>query len=210
MPKVLVLFYSRTGNTAALADAIGEGAASVKFTEVEMRRIDDLAPERVIEANAQWKAARAALAKKYRTLESVESIAQYDALVVGSPARYGIMSAELKNVFDQTGALWERGALVDKVGSAFGSVAAPHGGHELNMMSLLIPMMQFGMILVPPGYSDSSVFTAGSPYGATASTGSGVPTDGDLAVARHQGARVAKVAEWVRHAKSHEAHGHKH
>lgn len=209
MPKVLVLFYSRTGNTAAIADAISEGAASVKFTEVEVRRVDDLAPMSVIDAAAEWRAARAALAKKYRTLESVESIAQYDALIVGGPARYGLMSAELKSVFDQMGALWRRGALVDKVGSAFGTAASPHGGHELNMMSLLIPMMQFGMILVPPAYSESGAFT-GSPYGATASTASGPPTDGDLAVARHQGARVAKVAEWVRHAKSHEAHGHKH
>ena len=210
MPKVLVLFYSRTGNTAALADAIAEGAGSVKFTEVEVRRIDDLAPASVIDANEGWKAARAALAAKYRTLESVESLAHYDALIVGSPARFGIMSAELKNALDHAGPLWQRGALVDKVGSAFGSVATPDGGHEMNLMSMLVPMMHFGMILVPPGYSDASVFTAGSPYGATAATASGAPTAGDLAVARHQGARVAKVAEWVRHAKSHEAHGHRH
>jgi NAD(P)H dehydrogenase (quinone) len=188
MPKVLVLFHSRTGNTAALADAIAEGAGSVKFTEVEIRRIEDLAPASVIDADEPSKAARAALAKKYRTLESVESLTQYDALIIGSPARYGIMSAELKHVLDQVGPLAARGALVDKVGSAFGAAQAPDGGHEMNIMSMLIPMMHLGMIIVPPGYSDAS----------------------GVAAAQQQGARVAKVAEWVRHAKSHEARGHKH
>lgn len=206
MPKVLVLFYSRTGNTAALADAVAEGAGSVKFTEVDVRRIDDLAPQSAIDADERWKTARTALAKKYRTLESVESLAQYDALILGSPARHGVMSAELKMVLDQTGALWERRAMVDRVGSAFGSVAIPHGGHETNIMSMLVPMMQLGMIVVPPGPGDASVLAAGSPYGATAA--SGTPAEAELALARYQGARVAKVAEWVRHAKSHEAHRH--
>ena len=193
MPKVLVLFHSRTGNTAALADAIAEGAGSVKFTEVEIRRIEDLAPAGVSEADESAKGAGAALARKYRPLESVESLAQYDALIIGSPARYGIMSAEVKHILDQAGPLAARGALVDKVGSAFASAQTAQGGHEMTIMSMLIPMMHLGMILVPPGYGDLS----------------GVAT-GDLALARQQGARVAKVAEWVRHAKSHEAHGHGH
>jgi NAD(P)H dehydrogenase (quinone) len=208
MPKVLVLFYSRTGATAALADAVAEGAGSVKFTEVEVRRIEDLTPQSVIDADERWRTAHASLAKKYRTLESVESIAQYDALIIGGPARYGILCAELKNVLDQVGPLWERGALVEKVGSAFGTTAAPSGGHEMNIISMLIPMMQLGMILVPQGCSDPSVRAAGTPYGASGSTGDGAPGEGDLAIARHQGARVAKVAEWLRHAKSHEGHKH--
>lgn len=204
MPKVLVLFHSRTGNTAALADAIAEGAASVKFTEVEMRRIDDLASAATVEANEQWKSARAALAKKYRTLESVESLADYDALIIGSPARYGVLSAEVKNVLDQAEALWTRGALVDKVGSAFSTVGAPHGGHETTIQSIVVPMMHHGMIIVPPGYTEPGMFAGGSPYGATATGTGAAPVASELAVAQHQGARVAKVAEWVRHAKSHE------
>lgn len=203
MPKVLVLFHSRTGHTAALADAIAEGAAAVKFTEVEVRRIADLAPEAIIQGNEEWRSSREALSRKYRTLESVDALADYDALILGSPTRYGVMSAELKNVLDQTGPLWQRGALVDKVGSAFSTVSTPHGGHEMTIQSILVPMMHLGMILVPPGYSDPVMFTAGSPYGATATTGSAAPTSADLAVARHQGRRVATVAEWVRHAKSH-------
>lgn len=163
MPKVLVLFSGRTDNTAALAKAIAEGAESVKFTEVELRRIEDL--------------------------ESAESIAQYDALVVGSPARY---EAEMKQLLDRVSGVVERGALADKVGSAFAS-GSSQGVDETNIMSMLIPMMHLGMIIVPAGQGDATAVAAG-----------------DLSAARRQGARVAKVAEWVRHAKSHEAHGHGH
>jgi NAD(P)H dehydrogenase (quinone) len=187
MPKVLVLFHSRTGNTAALADAIAEGAGSVKFTEVELRRIDDLAPPAAIDANAQWTTSRAALAKKYRTLESVESLADYDALIVGSPTRGGIMSAEVASVLDGAAALSRRGALTDKVGSAFGPASTPQGGQETAIHSILVPMMRYGMLIVPPSFGD------------------------DAGLARPLGARVAKVAEWVRHAKGHEhGHGHHH
>jgi NAD(P)H dehydrogenase (quinone) len=207
MPKVLVLFFSRTGNTAALADAIADGASSVKFTEVDVRRIADLAPEHVIQSNTDWAKSRDALARKYKTLESVDVFPNYDALVLGSPTRYGVMSAELKSVLDQTGTLLASGALADKVGSAFSTASTPQGGLETTIHSMLVPMMHHGMIIVPPGYPDPAMFTAGSPYGATAT--SAPPTEEDLRVARHQGARVAKVSEWVRHARSH-SHSHAH
>jgi NAD(P)H dehydrogenase (quinone) len=203
MPKTLVLFYSRTGSTAVLADAIAEGVRSVKFAEVELRRIDDLAPTSVIESVPGWKESRAKLSSKYTSLSSVEEMASYDAIVLGSPTRYGIMSAELKNVIDQTGPLWQRGALVNKVGAAFTSVATAHGGHETTLWSIMTPMANLGMIIVPPGYSDAVMFAGGSPYGATASTGGGPPTEADLAAARHQGKRVAEVAGWITHARSH-------
>jgi NAD(P)H dehydrogenase (quinone) len=210
MPKLLVLFYSRTGNTAKLADAIVEGAREVPYTEVDVRRVDDLAPASVIEANPKWKEAREAMVKKYRMLESVDRLVDYDALILGSPTRYGVMSAELKNVIDQTGPLWNKGLLVDKVGSAFTSVSTPHGGHETTLWSIMTPMANLGMIIVPPGYTDPLVFKAGSPYGATATTKEAPPTDMDLAIARHQGKRVATVTEWVRHAKGHAHGGHHH
>jgi NAD(P)H dehydrogenase (quinone) len=203
MTKVLIVFYSRTGNTAKLADAIAEGAAEVELTEVDVRRIDDLAPPSVIEANPQWKASRAALSSRYKTLESPMIFADYDAIILGSPTRYGVMAAELKNVVDQTGPLWNRGELVDKVGSAFTSVQTAHGGHETTLWSMMTPLANLGMIIVPPGYADPVMFKGGSPYGATATTGLGAPTANDLAAARFQGRRVATVAEWVRHAKSH-------
>ena len=204
MPKVLVLFYSRTGNTAKLADAIIEGARSVKFTEVDARRLDDLAPESVINSVPGWKEGREQLMQKYRTLESFERLAEYDALILGAPTRYGIMSAELKLLLDQTGPLWNRGALVDKVGSAFTSVATSHGGHEMTLWSIMTPMANLGMIIVPPGYSDAVMFAGGSPYGATSTTGGGSVAEADLAAARHQGKRVATITAHITHAKSHQ------
>ena len=204
MPKVLVLFYSRTGNTAKLADALVEGARSVKFTEVDTRRLDDLAPESVIESVPGWKEGRDQLRQKYRTLEGFEKLAEYDALILGAPTRYGIMSAELKLLLDQTGPLWNRGALVDKVGSAFTSVATAHGGHETTLWSIMTPMANLGMIIVPPGYSDPVMFAGGSPYGATSTTGGGAVAEADLAAARHQGKRVATITAQIAHAKSHQ------
>jgi NAD(P)H dehydrogenase (quinone) len=203
MPKVLVVFYSRTGNTAKLADAIAEGARSVQFTEVDVRRLDDLAPQSVIDSVPGWKESRQQLAQQYKTLESYEELAEYDALVLGAPTRYGIMSAELKLLLDQTGPLWNKGLLVDKVGSAFTSVATAHGGHETTLWSIMTPMANLGLIIVPPGYTDPVMFQGGSPYGATSSTGGGSVAEIDLAAARHQGKRVAEVTEMIAHAKSH-------
>ena len=210
MPKTLVLFYSRTGNTAAIADAIAEGAKAVRFAEVDVRRIEDLAPESVIASVPGWGESRERLRRTYRTFEDPMSLAEYDGIVLGAPTRYGVMAAELKNVIDQTGPLWNEGKLVNKVGSAFTSVATPHGGHETTLWSIMTPMANLGMIIVPPGYTDPAAFQGGSPYGATATTGAGGPADADLAVARSQGKRVAEVVEWVTHARSHGHGGHGH
>jgi NAD(P)H dehydrogenase (quinone) len=210
MPKILVLFYSRTGNTAALADAIADGARSVRFSEVELRRIDDLAPSAKIDTIPTWKESRATLANTYQTLADVEELAEYDALVLGSPTRFGVMAAELKHVLDQAGGLWKHGALANKVGAAFTSVSTPHGGHETTLWSIMTPMVNLGMILVPPGYTDPAMYKAGSPYGATATINSGHALDeADLAAARHQGRRVAEVTGWITHARSH-TQGHHH
>ncbi len=211
MPKVLVLFHSRTGNTARLADAVADGARSVRFTEVDVRRLEDLAPDEVIRADAEWSEARERLRSGYRTLDDVEALADYDAIVLGSPTRYGGMAAELSHLLERTGPLVAAGRLADRVGSAFTTGRSAHGGHETTLWSMMTPMAALGMIIVPPGHTDPVMLAAGSPFGATAVTDTGAPTDADLAAARHQGARVARVAEWVRHAKGHEAgHGHGH
>ena len=124
-------------------------------------------------------------ASRHRPLESAESIADYDAIIVGSPSWYGGMSAEVKHVLDQLGSVSGGPSMVDKVGSAFSTASASQGGEEMTVQSILVVMMHQGMLIVPPAYGE------------------------DRAAARSQGARVAKVAEWVRHAKSHE-HGHSH
>ena len=203
MPKVLVVFYSRTGNTARLADAIADGARSVRFTEVDVRRLDDLAPADVIAQVPGWQESRAQLAATYRTLGSCEELAGYDAIVLGSPTRYGAMTAELKNLIDQTGPLWNRGALVNKVGAAFSGAATPHGGQEATLHNIMTFMMHQGMIIATPGYTDPVFFKAASPYGATATN---APSDDDLAAARHVGKRVAEVTGWITHAKAHHHH----
>jgi len=197
MTKVLVLFYSRTGHTARLADAVAEGAGSVADTEVTVRRIADLASEEAISAQPKWKESRDRLASRYQTIGGVEELAAHDALILGTPTRFGVMSSELKELLDRAGALWAKGAFVDKVGAAFVTVQTPHGGHETTLFSIMTVMANLGMILVPPGYTDRSIFTAGSPYGATSTTGTGGATEGDLVVARHEGARVAMVTDWV-------------
>jgi NAD(P)H dehydrogenase (quinone) len=143
------------------------------------------------------------LAAKYQTFSDVHELANYDALILGSPTRYGIMAAELKNVLDQTGPLWQKGALVNKVGAAFTSVATGHGGHETTLWSIMTPMANLGLIIVPPGYTDAVMFAGGSPYGATATTGAGAPNEAALAAARHEGRRVAEVTGWITHARSH-------
>jgi NAD(P)H dehydrogenase (quinone) len=200
MPKILVLFHSRTGNTAALADAIAQGAKSIRFAEVDVRRIEDLAPSSVIDADPEWKRSRDKLAASYRTLGDVNALVEYDALILGSPTRDGVMSAELKNVLDQTAPLRQRGALVNKLGSAFTTGSASLDGHETALWSIMTPMATLGLILVPPGYSDAVMFAGGDPHGATAA---GAPGEADLAAARQQGRRVAEVTGWITHAKSH-------
>ena len=209
MSKTLVLFYSRTGNTARLAGAIADGVRQVRFAEVDVRRIDDLTPAHVIEADTTWRTSRERLEAEYPLLDSVERLTEYDAIVMGAPARYGAMTSELRQLFDQASALAARGAFADKVGSAFTSVATPLDGRQHTLWSMMVPMANLGMILVPPGFPDPAAAPGTDPYDAMAAPRHHGPIDADFAAARHQGKRVATVAEWVRHAKSHE-HGHQH
>src|SRR5687768_7784488 len=165
MPKLLVLFYSRTGNTAKLADALVDGARSVKFTEVDVRRIDDLAPPAFIESFPGWADTRSALARRYRTLEGVEQLEHYDGIILGAPTRNGAMADELKNLMEQLRTLPNRGTLLDKVGSAFTVVAAGQGGHETTLSAIMGTMARGGMILCPPAPADAAMPPGYSPYG---------------------------------------------
>ena len=197
-PKVLVVFYSRTGNIAKLADAIGEGAREAGG-EVRVVRVDDLAPADVIESMPAWKSSRDAQREKYPEAQ-LSDLEWADAVIFGTPTRYGGMSAELKLFIDKTGPLWVAGKLVNKVGSAFTSTSSPHGGNESTLLTMLNPMMHFGMVIVTPGYVDPTVFTAGTPYGASSVSGGAAdqpPTDADLTVARSQGRRVTEITSWL-------------
>ncbi len=203
MPKVLIVFYSRTGNITHLAETIADGARSAG-AEVRLARTDDLAPEVVINGNAAWKASRDAQRTKYAEAQ-ISDLEWADAIIFGSPTRYGNMTAELKLFIDKTAGLWAQGKLVNKVGSAFTSTATIHGGNESTLITMLNPMIHLGMIIVTPGYADPSVFSAGTPYGASAVVGANAdqrPTEADSAVARFQGRRVAEVTQWLLNGKS--------
>lgn len=188
MPKLLVLFHSRTGRTAALAEAIAEGAKSVRFAEVDVRRIEELAAPEGPASDAAARASAEGPRATHRVLADPASLADYDGIILGSPARHGVAAAEVTRLLDRLGALGRAGALVDKVGSAF-VPAEPAGGHETALWSMLTPLARLGAILVPPFRAD------------------GAGPEDEAAAARAQGRRVATVVEWVAHARSH-AHGH--
>ena len=193
--KVVIIFYSRNGSTAALAEGIAEGARS-EGAQVEMRRVDEFLPDDVINSVPGWQESRANLKAKYSspTLEDAETA---DAIIFGSPTRFGNVSAELKSYIDSLGGLWQRGVLNGKVGSAFTSTSTIHGGNESTNISMYNFMAHLGLVIVPLGYGDPSLFAAGTPYGASTVSGqtNAPPTEADLAVARHQGKRVAQVAK---------------
>lgn len=194
--RVLIVFYSKTGNVAQLAEAIAEGARQVEGAEVVLRRVDDLAPEEVINRQEGWKKWHDKLKGQYQA-PKVEELAEADAIVFGTPTRYGNVSAELKQFIDMTGALWAEGKLVNKVGSVFTSASTVHGGQELTTFTMLAPLIHLGMVIVSPGYADAIMFSAGAPYGATSTSGPHAdqcPTEQDLAAARFQGRRVAELA----------------
>jgi len=193
--RVLIVFYSKTGNVAKLAEAIAEGARQVEGTEVVLRRVDDLAPAEVINRQEGWKKWHDELKSKYRE-PAVEELVEADAIIFGTPTRYGNVSAELKQFIDRTGSLWAQGKLVNKVGSVFTSASTTHGGQELTTFTMLAPLIHLGMVIVTPGYADAAMYVAGAPYGATSTSGPDAaqcPTEADLAAARFQGRRVAEL-----------------
>ena len=191
--NVLIAFYSRNGSTEALAKAVAEGAEA-EGAAVRLRRARDIVSPAVMAHVPGWteNAARMDAAYPAPTPEDVEWA---DAIVFGTPTRFGNAAAELKAFIDSLGGLWFQGKLNGKVGSAFVATQSLHGGNESTLLSLYNPMAHLGLIIVPTGYADASLFKAGTPYGASVVTGgSPVPTEDDLAVGRFQGKRVAQVA----------------
>ena len=192
--NVLIAFYSRSGVTEALANAIAEGARAAG-AEVRLRRAREVVSAAVMAKAPGWTDQAAALNAKYEA--PTEADAEWaDAIVFGSPTRFGGASAELKSYIDGLGGLWMQGKLNGKVGSVFGSSSTPHGGNESTLISLYNPMAHLGLVIVPLGYADPAMFKAGTPYGASSVSGSNStpPSADDLDVARFQGKRVTRVA----------------
>jgi NAD(P)H dehydrogenase (quinone) len=191
MPKILVLYYSTYGHVERMAEAVAEGAREAG-AEVAVKRVQELMPEEV---------ARAAGAKLNQAapLASPLELDQYDAIIIGTPTRYGRMAAQMAQFWDQTGGLWARGALIGKVGAAFTSTASQHGGQETTLMAVHTMLLHHGMVVVGLPYSASGLtrldeVTGGTPYGAsTIAGGKGErqPSANELELARFQGSHVA-------------------
>jgi NAD(P)H dehydrogenase (quinone) len=194
MSKVLVLYYSSYGHIETMAKAIAEGAASTG-AEVAIRRVPETVPLEVAKSS-HFKVDQDA------PVATVDELVNYDAIIIGTPTRFGNMAAQMKNFLDQTGGLWFAGKLIGKVGSVFTSTATQHGGQESTILSTHTVLLHHGMVLVGLPYSFQGQMalgevTGGSPYGAStisAGDGSRQPSDNELAGAKFQGAHVARIA----------------
>ncbi|MGA3303854.1 MAG: NAD(P)H:quinone oxidoreductase [Methylovirgula sp.] len=193
--NVLITFYSRSGVTEALAKGVAEGAAK-EGAEVRLRRVREFVGPEVMAQAPGWKESAEAMNARYPA-PTADDAAWADAIVLGTPTRFGNASAELKAYIDSLGGLWMQGKLNGKAGAVFGSTSTPHGGNETTLVSLYIPLAHLGLIIVPTGYGDPSMFKAGTPYGASSvSFNEARPPDADdLAVAHWEGRRVTLVAK---------------
>jgi len=195
MSKILVLYYSMYGHIEIMANAIAEGAKKVDNTEVFIKRVPELMPEEAAK-NAGVKIDQEA------DFANPEELADYDAIIFGTPTRFGNMAAQMRNFLDQTGGLWFEGKLVGKVGSVFTSTASQHGGQETTITSFHTTLLHHGMVIVGmpyaiPQMTNMDSISGGTPYGAstiTGSDGSRMPSDDELEIARFQGEHVAKIA----------------
>jgi len=194
MAKVLVLYYSTYGHIETMANAVAEGARKTGAS-VDVKRVPETVPEEVAR-NGHFKLQQDA------PVARPDELADYDAIIIGAPTRYGRMPGQMAAFLDQTGGLWARGALNGKVGGAFTSTATQHGGQEATLFSIITNLLHFGMTIVGLPYSYQEQMTldevaGGSPYGAsTIAGGQGQrqPSEIDLGGARHQGELIAKTA----------------
>lgn len=195
MSNVAVIYYSSTGTNHAMAEAVSEGARQAG-ADVRVRLVAETAPAAAIDGNPAWRAFVDRMKDAPRaTLPDLEWA---DAVVFGSPTRYGNVAAQLKAFLDSTGGLWFHGKLADKVYAGFTSAQNTHGGQESTLLGLYTTIYHFGGIVVAPGYTDPATFASGgNPYGPSVTTTSAgnPPTDADLAHARYLGARVARFAD---------------
>jgi NAD(P)H dehydrogenase (quinone) len=192
--KILIVFYSRNGSSEALALAIAEGARK-NGAEVRLRRARELVGPEVMAMAPGWAEAAAAMNEKYEAPTADDAV-WADAIVFGTPTRFGSIASELKAYIDGLGGVWFQGKLNGKLGSVFGSTSSKHGGNESTLLSLCNVLAHLGLIIVPLGYSHPALFKAGTPYGATfiSQGNTKKPNEDDLAVAHYQGERVAAIA----------------
>ncbi len=198
--RIDVVFYSMYGHVYTLAEAVAEGAREHPGADVNLYQVPELMPDEALERSGA-KQARQAFA--HVPTAKPEQLGEADAIIFGTPTRFGNMCAQMRNFLDQTGSLWANGALIGKVGSVFTSTASQHGGQETTLTSFHTTLLHHGMIIVGVPYSEQRLvnmdeITGGTPYGATTITrgdGSRQPSENELAIARTQGQRVAEITK---------------
>lgn len=192
MAKVAIIYYSSTGTTYQLAQAV-EAGASEAGAETRLLKVRETAPEAAINSNEKWK--KHAEETRDVAEATMDDLKWADAIIFGTPTRFGGATSQLRAFIDQTGGLWASGALVNKIGSSFTSTATSHGGQEATILSLNTIFYHWGAIIVSPGYVDPIQFQSGNPYGVsfTSQNGEASPDETVLNAARFQGKRVAEV-----------------
>jgi len=197
--KVQVIFYSMYGHIYKMAEAVAAGVREVPGVEVSLYQVPELVPDAVLERSGAKKA-RDAFA--HIPIATVNQLPDADAIIFGTPTRFGNMAAQMRNFLDQCGGLWVRNALVGKVGSVFASTGTQHGGQETTITSFHTTLLHLGMIIVgvpysAKGLSNMDEISGGTPYGATTlanSDGSRQPSKNELEIAQFQGRHVADIA----------------
>jgi len=201
--EILVLFDSKGGNVYALAKAVAEGIQEVEGMQARMRRPKETTPMEVIRSDRTWSEFY-----DFKTREipeaALDDLVETEGLALGSPTRYGNMTPAMANFIESTGPLWAKGALTGKVAGVFTSTGAMHGGNELTLISMMIPLIHLGYVIVPLGYTDPGVMETtrgGTPYGPTSVTGlpdyKG-PTNIELRLCRAFGKRLAEITKKLR------------
>ncbi len=196
MTRILILYYSMYGHVETMAKTIADGACSVEGVEVFIKRVPELMPEEVARKTG-------AKLDQEAPIATVDELPHYDAIIFGTPTRFGNMCAQMRNFLDQTGKHWVSGALVGKVGSVFTSTATQHGGHETTITSFHSTLLHQGMVIVGVPYSCQALLnmneiTGGTPYGASTLAGRDgrrQPSENELTIARFQGEHVARIAK---------------
>ncbi|MCL5037175.1 MAG: NAD(P)H:quinone oxidoreductase type IV [Chloroflexi bacterium] len=197
--KIHIIFYSMYGHVYRMAEAVAEGAREVEGAEVKIFQVEETLPPEVI---AKMGAAEAKKMFAHIPAATMDDLGEADAVIFGTPTRFGMMTAQMRAFLDRTGGLWARNALVGKVGSVFTSSGTQHGGQESTILSFHTTLLHHGMIIVGLPYSEKrqttmSEITGGSPYGASTiagGDGSRLPSENELAMARFQGKHVAGIA----------------
>lgn len=194
--KALILYYSSYGHIETLAKTVAEGVRGVDGAEADIRRVPETAPEEVVE-RAGFKTDQDA-----PVIDGPDVLADYDAVIIGAPTRYGQMPSQMQAFWDTTGPLWQKGALIGKAGAAFTSTASQHGGQETTLRAIHTLQLHHGMAIIGVPYSEQALtymdgLTGGTPYGASTiagADGSRTPSENELKIARFQGRHVAQIA----------------